>query len=253
MQDVSVGTEKGNSGVWLNDASASAGTKECNSPQGSQKANLSIPDQPPLISSTNIPGSQPKRQLTLDELNAECLQHLESIDVHCGELADFMSRRVYLTDGKSSQDDATERRNLCYFLKIVNKHANKGIQGQVHTSGTNCNQEHPMQVQGYSSFCGLCAMNNAIGISNHGPPLFDVFDLDLAADIMWLKQIGEISCGFSAPSEPMRCLDGDYSILAMEEAATRKNCTFQRLDVPLKALVDGAAIPSLDLSSLHEF
>ena len=110
-----------------------------------------------------------------------------------------------------------------------------------------------MQVQGYSSFCGLCAINNAIGISNHGPPLFDVFDLDLAADIMWLKQIGEISCGFSAPSEPMRCLDGDYSILAMEEAAMRKNCTFQRLDVPLKALVDGAAIPSLDLSSLHEF
>ena len=96
-------------------------------------------------------------------------------------------------------------------------------------------------------------MNNAIGISSHGPPMFDVFDLDLAADVMWLKQICEISCGFSAPSEPMRCLDGDYSILAMEEAAVRKNCTFQRLDVPLKALVDGAAIQSLDLSSLHEF
>ena len=116
-------------------------------------------------------------------LKAECLQHLESIDVHCGELADLvMSPRVYLTVSKSSQDDATERRNLCYFLKIVNKHANKGIQGQVHISGTNCNQEHPMQVQGYSSFCGLCAMNNAIGISNHGPPLFHMFDLDLAAD-----------------------------------------------------------------------
>ena len=110
-----------------------------------------------------------------------------------------------------------------------------------------------MQVQGYSSFCGLCAMNNATGISNHGPPLFQVFDLDLAADIMWYKQICEISCGFCAPSEPMRCLNRDYSILAMEKAAIRKNCTFQRLDVPLKALVDGAAIQSLDLSSLHEF
>ena len=40
----------------------------------------------------------------------------------------------------------------------------------------------------------------------------------------------------------MRCLDRDYRILAMEEAAISKNCTFQRLDVPLKALVDGAAI-----------
>ena len=33
MQDVSVGTEKGNSGVRLNDASASDGTKGCNSPK----------------------------------------------------------------------------------------------------------------------------------------------------------------------------------------------------------------------------
>ena len=96
-------------------------------------------------------------------------------------------------------------------------------------------------------------MNNAIGISNHGPPVFDGCDLDLAADVMWLKQICEISSGFSAPSEPMRCLDGDYSILAVEEAANRKNYTFQRVDVPLKALVDGAVIQSLDLSSLHEF
>ena len=96
-------------------------------------------------------------------------------------------------------------------------------------------------------------MNNATGISNHGPPLFHVFDLDLAVDIMWLKQICEINCGFCAPSEPMRCLDRDYSILAMEKAAIRTNCTFQRLDVPLKTLVDGAAIQSLGLGSLHEF
>ena len=51
----------------------------------------------------------------------------------------------------------------------------------------------------------------------------------------------------------MRGLDGDYSILAMEEAAIRKNCTFQRLDLLLKALVDGAAINSLDPSSLQKF
>ena len=60
MQDVSVGTEKGNSVVRLNDASVSAGTKGCNSSQGSQKANISVPDQPPVISSASIPGSQPK-------------------------------------------------------------------------------------------------------------------------------------------------------------------------------------------------
>ena len=42
-------------------------------------------------------------------------------------------------------------------------------------------------------------------------------------------------------------------VSAMEEAAIRKNCTFQRLDLPLRALVDGAAINSLDPSSLQEF
>ena len=56
------------------------------------------------------------------------------------------------------------------------------MQSQVHISRSNCSQEHPIQVQGYSSFCGPCVMNNAIEISNHGPPMFDVFDLDLAAD-----------------------------------------------------------------------
>ena len=42
------------------------------------------------------------------------------------------------------------------------------------------------------------------------------------------------SSGFSVPLEPMRGLDGDYSISEMEEAAVRKNCTFQRLDLPLR-------------------
>ena len=96
-------------------------------------------------------------------------------------------------------------------------------------------------------------MNNAIGCSRKGPTLFNLFDLDLAADIIWLKQVCEVGCGFSVPLEPMRGLDGDYSILAMEEAAIRKNCTFQRLDLPLRALVDGAAINSLDPSSIQEF
>ena len=125
MQDVTAGTGKGNSGhEQFNDASAGAGTKGCNSSQGNQKGNLSIPDQPPLISSANVLWCHQKQQLTLLELKAECLQHLESINVQGGELAEFvMPLRVYLADSKTSQDDATERRNLCYFLKIVKKHA----------------------------------------------------------------------------------------------------------------------------------
>ena len=51
----------------------------------------------------------------------------------------------------------------------------------------------------------------------------------------------------------MRCLDGDYSILAMEEAALKKNCTFQRMDVPLRALLDGAALHALNNNEVKEF
>ena len=163
-----------------------------------------------------------------------------------------MPLKGFLAAINPSQDNATERSNLRYFLKIIDMHANKDVQNQVRLSCKNGSQEC-MQVQGYSSFCGICAMNNAIGCSRKGPTLFNLFDLDLAADIIWLKQVCEVGCGFSVPLEPMWSLDGNYSISAMEEAAIRKNCTFQRLDLPLRALVDGAVINYLDPSSLQEF
>ena len=60
-------------------------------------------------------------------------------------------------------------------------------------------------------------MNNAIGCSRNGPTMFNLFDLDLAADVIWLKQVCEVGCGFSVLLEPVRGLDGDYSSLAIEE------------------------------------
>ena len=78
-------------------------------------------------------------------------------------------------------------------------------------------REEMMHNQRFSSFCGLCAMNNAIGISRTIPPIFDVFDLNLAADIMWLKQVCEVGFGLSVPLEPMCYLIS--SNLAFGEAA----------------------------------
>lgn len=109
-----------------------------------------------------------------------------------------------------------------------------------------------MQIQGYSSFCGLCAINNAIGVAKDRPPVFDVFDLDLAADVIWLKQVCEVGHGFSLPIEPMRCLDTECSILAMEEAALEKNFTFLKMDVHLRALLDGTALQTLDDGCVKE-
>ena len=47
-------------------------------------------------------------------------------------------------------------------------------------------------------------MNNARGCSGKGPTMFNLFDLDLAADIIWLKQVCEVDCGFSVHVEPMQ-------------------------------------------------
>ena len=235
-----------------NDVNVDVGSNRCSTPQGSLKTH-EVTLGEPSTSLLFMPGSNQGMLWKPAELKDKCQQHLENIDPYCSELAKFvMPLKGFLAAINPSQDNATERSNLRYFLKIIDKHANKDVQSQVRLSSNNGSQEC-MQVQGYSSFCGLCAMNNAIGCSRKGPTMFNLFDLDLAADIIWLKQVCEVGCGFSVPLEPMRGLDGDYSILAMEEAAIRKNCTFQRLDLPLRALVDGAAINSLDPSSLQEF
>lgn len=69
-------------------------------------------------------------------------------------------------------------------------------------------------------------MNNVIGCFRKGFILFNLFDLDLVVDIIWLKQVCEVGCGFFVFLEFMRGFDGDYSILVMEEVVIRKNCIF---------------------------
>ena len=193
-----------------------------------------------------------KDQLSSEDLKVKCLQQVENIDPWCPELAEFeIPLKILIAESKPS-NNATERMNLGYFFSIIGKHAEKLFQSQVRLHQKS-GDKTLMQTQGFSSFCGLCAMNNAIGITEHQPPVFDLLDLDLAADVVWIRQICEVGCGFSVPSEPMRCLDGDYSILAMEEAALKKNCTFQRMDMPLRALLDGAALHALNTNEVKEF
>ena len=120
------------------------------------------------------------------------------ISDQCCELSEYIAPVSNLIRQiEPSQDDSTERKNLGYFLKIIGKHA-KGRQRQVGLSNSGGGKE-VMQLLGYSSFCGLCAMNNAVGITKERPPVFELFDLDLAADILWLQQVCEVGCGFSLP------------------------------------------------------
>ena len=227
-----------------------------NSSNFTQDTCSSIPDNnSPVINSSHV--SSPStpvisfkyqgKQLSLEELKATCLLEIESIGSKYSEMSEFLAPlKIYISEIHPTHGDATEMKNLSYFLKIIGKHANKQTLSQVRLCNSTVNKDLGMQIQGYSSFCGLCAMNNAIGVAKGRPPVFDVFDLDLAADMIWLKQVCEVGYGFSIPSEPMRCLDGDYSILAMEEAALKKNFSFKRMDVPLRALVDGTALQILD-------
>ena len=233
-----------------------------NSSKFPQDTCSSIPDnKSPLIKTSQvstpstpvIPFKYQGKQLSLEELKATCLLQIESIGTKCSELLEFLTPlKFFVSEIHPTHSDAAEMRNLSYLLKIIGKHTNKQTLSQVHLCNSAVNKEFGMQIQGYSSFCGLCAMNNAIGVAKDRPPVFDVFDLDLAADIIWLKQVCEVGHGFSVLSEPMRCLDGDYSILAMEEAALKKNFTFKRVDVPLRALVDGTALQTLDDGCVKE-
>ena len=193
------------------------------------------------------------KQLSLEELKATCLLEIESVGTKCSEMSQFLTPlKIFVSEIHPTHSDSAEMKNLRYLLNIIGKHANKQTLSQVRLCNSTVNKDLAMQVQGYSSFCGLCAMNNAVGVAKDRPPVFDVFDLDLAADMIWLKQVCEVGHGFSVPSEPMRCLDGDYSILAMEEAALKKNFTFRRMDVPLRALVDGTALQTLDDGCVKE-
>lgn len=80
------------------------------------------------------------------------------------------------------------------------------------------------------------------------PAAFSIQDLDLAADIMWLKVT--VDPTISILLEPTRSLDGDYSIMAMDQAASMKNMTFQRLDTAVRALTDGVDIASSSYTHL---
>lgn len=160
------------------------------------------------------------------ELKEMSYRKLELIEEDCKELSEcVMPFRAIMSDLKKT-DESTASAVLNYLVKIIGNHAPESTQSQLNLSKNGRSQDI-MQIQGYSSFCGLCALNNAIGGSQ---PLFSTIDLDLAVDIMWLRQVTEIGCGLSLLPEPMRCLDGDYSIMAMEKAAMLKNIGFVRLD-----------------------
>lgn len=81
------------------------------------------------------------------------------------------------------------------------------------------------------------------------PAAFSIQDVDLAADIMWLKEV-TVAPTISILLEPTRSLDGDYSIMAMDQAASMKNMTFQRLDAAVRALTDGVDIASSSYTHL---
>ena len=99
---------------------------------------------------------------SLEELQVKCLTELEVLS---DQLAEYIVLvRKLICEIESSRDKSIERKNLGYFLKITGKHSSQTsqrIQHQVSLSNGGGVKE-VMQLQAYSSFCGLCAMNNAV-------------------------------------------------------------------------------------------
>ena len=137
-----------------NDVNVDVGSNRCSTPQGRLRTHeVTVGEL--STSLPFMPESNQGMHWKLGELKDKCQQQLENTDPYCSELTKFvMPLKGFLAAINPSQDNATERSTLRYFLKIIDKNANKDVQSQVCLSCNNGSQEY-MQVQGYSSFCGL--------------------------------------------------------------------------------------------------
>jgi len=96
--------------------------------------------------------------------------------------------------------DVNAQANVNYLKGIIGHHGLPIVQNQVKVINSN---NIWMQVQGFSSFCGLCALNNALCLNIDSIPFFSINDLDLASDNMRLRQLSvESPC--SQTVEPLR-------------------------------------------------
>ena len=78
------------------------------------------------------------------------------------------------------------------------------------------------QSQGSTNYCGLCAVNNAIGMPTLSSFPIGITEMDNVADRLWLRMATDPHHGLLVPVEAMRDKEGFYSVEVLRMALDEK-------------------------------
>lgn len=106
--------------------------------------------------------------------------------------------------------------NLNYVKEVLFEEPTKVRKSEVGTVHT---KYGPFETQGFSNFCGLCAVNNVIRDFSAS---FAIDDLNRNADALWINMLINPSYGLSQKGEPMRDREGFYSVEVLRSALGSK-------------------------------
>ena len=70
-----------------------------------------------------------------------------------------------------------------------------------------------MQIQGYSNYCGVCALNNLMG-----KEVVSVERMNNIADDLWLRQVEQLQLSLTEILQCHRDITGFYLLHTIEEA-----------------------------------
>lgn len=103
--------------------------------------------------------------------------------------------------------------NLNYANDVLFEEPGVARKLQVRTVNT---KYGPFETQGFSNYCGLCAVNNAI--RDFSAASFAISDLNKIADSLWMDMLINPSYGVTQTGEPMRDREGFYSVEVIRSA-----------------------------------
>ena len=116
--------------------------------------------------------------------------------------------------------------NVTYIKNVIGSKPSHASQNQA----TIVSDKPFMQSQGFSGYCGLCALNNALQYSN-----LSITQMDDIADDLWLKQVESIGLSLCDDIQQTRSVSGYYSIQVLQHAARMFGYEVHHLDHRLVA------------------
>jgi hypothetical protein len=126
----------------------------------------------------------------------------------------------------SVEERANATRNSTYATNVLFQHA---ADNRLALVKTHMSPYGHFQTQGNTNFCGLCCINNALGVTATGALPFAATDLDAIADTMWLSMANN-TVGLTEELEPQRDREGYYTWEVLSTALGTKGYTCRHID-----------------------